>query len=106
MGSLDEFARSAGIPVRRVGGLTLVQGTDAPSLIDALATASVRILGVEGFEVEGSEVRPDMGLIADFSSLTDPARTASEARQFIQTAARPDAFFEFSIVGEEPAPRR
>jgi hypothetical protein len=46
MGSLDEFAREAGIPIRRVGGLTLIRGTDAPSFIDALATAGLRILGV------------------------------------------------------------
>jgi hypothetical protein len=104
MGSVDELARNAGIPIRFVGGLTLVQGTNASAFVDALAAAGVRILGVEGFEVEGSEVRPDMGLIADFSEVIDPGQSASEARRFIQAAARPDVFFEFTIAGGQPRP--
>lgn len=101
MGSLDALADEAGVPIRHVGGLTLVRGADAPSLIAALASAGVRILGIEGFDIEGSEVRPDMGLIADFSKVSDAAQSASEALRFIAAAARPDVYFEFALAGEQ-----
>lgn len=100
MGSVGAVAQEVGIPIRNIGGLALIRGTDAPALIDALASEGLRILGIEGFELEGSEVRPDMGLIADFSTLTDAGQSVWEARRFIESAARPDAFFEFSLAGE------
>lgn len=100
MGSVDAVAQEAGIPIRIIGGLALIRGADAPALIDALASEGLQILGIEGFDLEGSEVRPDMGLIADFSTVIDPGQSASEARRFIESAARPDAFFEFFIAGK------
>ena len=100
MGSLDAFARDAGIPVRHAGGLMLIRHSDALSLVDALAAAGVRILGLEGFDVEGSYVRSDMGLIADFSDVVEPSESATAARRFIEATTRPDVFFEFSIAEE------
>lgn len=102
MKSLYELAREAGVSTRYVGNQILIPGTDALSFVDALATAGALILGIEGFDFEDSALCPDRGLIADFSGVTDPGESASEARQFFREVERPDAFFEFFIADENP----
>jgi hypothetical protein len=79
--------------------MTLVAASDAPKLVDALEAAGARILGMEGFDLVGQAIIPDMDAILDLSSVADVAQSATEARLFIVDTFRPDIYYEFDVDG-------
>jgi hypothetical protein len=98
VGSIAALADTAGVHVTHVAGLELIRAEDAPALLAAFTPARLRVLGVEGFRIEGSDgVRPAMDAILDLSGLDDAAKSVVEAEQFIGTASAPDVFFEFTV---------
>lgn len=100
MGSLDDLAGRAGVRIQNVAGLQLINVADVPALLQVLGRSGVRVVGAEGFHVEGpDEVRPAMDAILDLSDVTDPAESVVEAERFISSVAAHDLFFEFVVRG-------
>jgi hypothetical protein len=98
VGSVEALARRAGVRVRTVAGLELVNSLDAPALLEAFRNAGLRVLGAEGFRLDGPDaVRPAMDTILDLSSVEDPERSVIEAEHFIRSVSTPDLFFEFVV---------
>lgn len=99
MGSvIVDLANHAGITLRYAAGLELVPAREAEAFVDACIETGTRILGIEGFEVSGDVVRPDMDAIADFSALSDARTSADEARQFLSSIDAGDLAFEFVLA--------
>ena len=79
MGSIAPWANNVGVDITHVAGLELVRAEDAAALLAAFTPARVRVLGVEGFRIEGADaVRPAMDAILDLSSLDDAAECAAK----------------------------
>lgn len=98
MGLTLTLAIPAGIDIRESGGLELVPFAEASSFLDACAAAGMLVLGIEGFNFDGGEVRPDMNAIADFSQLTDSEGSVLEARSFIEAVGRQEMLFDFALA--------
>ena len=60
----------------------------ADDFVDACVDASLAIVGIEGFQVEGELLRPDLNLIADFSSIVDERKEWDCRVRSSQVAAR------------------
>jgi hypothetical protein len=58
---------------------------------------AVVVLGIEGFRLTESEIRPDMRAIADFSGITDPRESVDEARSFFDEVSGSDLYFDFAL---------
>ncbi len=105
MGLALRIAKKAHINVHRIGNMELIACRDMLSFLDAARDQGICILGVEGFRLEGTSIIPDMGALADFSSIHEnPAsceRTIIEAKQFILSIAGMDLYFE--VVAREPS---
>jgi hypothetical protein len=102
VGSVETLARRAGVRTRNVAGLELVSSGDVPALLRALRDAGVRVVGAEGFRLEGpAAVRPAMDAILDLSSIEDPEQSIAETEQFIDGNSTPDLFFEFVVRGAD-----
>lgn len=100
MGSIGDLARTAGVRVQNVAGLQLINVADVPALLDVFGRSGVRVVGAEGFCIEGpDEVRPAMDAILDLSNVTDPTESVIEAERFIASVAARDLFFEFVVRG-------
>lgn len=98
---IADIANRAGITLRHAAGLELVSAGQANAFVDACAATGTRILGIEGFQVSGEEVRPDMDAIADFSAIDDARISVDEARQFLASIDADDLAFEF-VLAESP----
>jgi ATP-dependent DNA ligase len=70
------------------------------AFLDACAARDLRVLGVEGFYVEGEAVRADMSRIADFSSVTDDRESIDEAKRFVDAVATPGLMLYFTLDSE------
>ena len=97
MGLTAEIGRGIGIDVRLRGALELISSKDAALFLDACSSAQVRVLGIEGFELEAIEIRPDMSAIADFSAIEDPLASVEEARRFVEELPSTDLFLDFTL---------
>ena len=104
MGSIDTIADAAGIPTQVVGGTVLVHTDYAAALVDAVESQGRHILGVEGFSIDGSTLVPQMDLIADFSAILEPHRSAHETRRFLRGHKREDVYFEIVLGPTAAAP--
>ena len=93
-----ELADRAGVKVWSVGRLPLVAAIDARSLLVACLDAGVRVLGIEGFYIEGEQVIPEMAAIADFSGLDDSVKSVVESERFLEAVSGVDLFFDFTVV--------
>ena len=84
----SEIAREAGIRMHRVGRSELLGRDGLESFLEACKRAEGLIVGIEGFgfRLIGDRIEPDMEWIADFSELSDPAESVSEAREFLEAA--------------------
>ena len=60
----------------------------------------LRVLGLEGFRLEGATVIPDIDAILDLSSLHSRSRSITEAIDFVQPADRAKMLFDFAF--DEP----
>jgi hypothetical protein len=87
-----------GVSLRYVAGLELVSGVDAARLLTAFRDAGARVVGAEGFRVEGEgAVRPAMDAILDLSSVDDPEQSIAEAERFVASASAAGLWFEFAV---------
>lgn len=98
MGLTSNIANDAGIDVTLRGGLALVAVTDASTFIATCRSRGIAVLGIDGFDVEGIAVRPDMAVIADFSSVTEAGDSANEANAFLAKVARPGLYLDFTLA--------
>lgn len=94
----------------RRGGDSYLPASAAGAYVAACVQRSLAIVGVEVFRLDGVKVRPDLGRIADFSSvLTDEegwdtiVRVAgASANRFIgQVPPEADVLMNFTLVSEE-----
>lgn len=92
-----EIARAAAVPLHAVGRSEFVGTDDVDAFLEACERDEGLILGIEGFRLVRDRIEPDMEWIADFSELSDPAESISEAREFLDAAPR-DRYFDFDIV--------
>jgi len=90
------IAREANVPIHQVGRSALIAWVDAEAFLQACGHARGLIVGIEGFHVFEGRLEPDMGWIADFSSLDDVDESLEESRSFIRDAPR-DLFFDFAV---------
>lgn len=102
---LEDLASELGVAViRRENGTVLVRAADVLRVIRAAASKGYWTLGLEGFYEKGRNLVPDMGCIADFSSLGSlPAgerESASirDAELFLQRCADPQLLFEIILA--------
>jgi hypothetical protein len=108
-------ARAAEHLRKELAGVSLISGGEvyvpAPAAGDVFRICDelgFAILGVEGFVVRDDKVKPDLDLIADFSSLLEhageweslAARTREEAQTFVQ-GVPPSRHLNFTVVSEE-----
>ncbi len=78
----------------------MIAAADAPALLDEFAKERVRVVGAEGFHIDGEEVTPVVEAILDLSTIEDRERSVREARQFIDLVAAPGLFVQFGVRGE------
>jgi hypothetical protein len=94
----EEIAGMVGIDVRRIGGLDLISFRDAGRFLDACSSAEVLVVGIEGFFLEGRQVRPDMSAIADFSRIEDARASVDEAKSFVKMLRSNDLLLDFTLT--------
>ncbi len=103
MGLVEQIAHRMRLPVTARGGLLLIAAEDAPAFLDGCARQRVRVLGIEGFHLEGNSVTPVMNALADFSTL-DTAYSVEasiiDARRFLRSVHRPGMVFDFTVDRE------
>jgi hypothetical protein len=101
VGLASNLAQVAGISLVRIASLELVALDDTGRFLDTVHEYRLVVLGIEGFRVNGDQVTPDMGAIADFSrGIVGPDRvekSIQESRRFIGKVAKPGLFFEFAL---------
>lgn len=97
-----DLAESMGLEVVYRHGTILVPNTILGKLLDSLRMQNIRVLGLEGFRVEGQSLIPDMEAIADFSDLIDAAPEVSvdAARMFLLSMGTRSLLYEV-ITDEE-----
>jgi hypothetical protein len=103
VGSIDAIAEAAGIPTQVIGGTMVIHADYAKALVDAVESTGRRILGIEGFSIDGSILTPEMDLIADFSAILDPRRSAQETRRFLRGNRPADVYFEIVLDSDVTA---
>lgn len=81
--ALSSFYANA---VVRPGGNQYLHTPDALRLLDFVEERHLRLLGVEGFCLEGSGIRPIRDSIGDFSDTNDSATAILVARNLIHAA--------------------
>lgn len=57
---------------------------------------------VEGFAIADGQVQPDLGAIADFSDLGEPAQSVAEAKRFIEATRDRRLAFDFTLADDGP----
>jgi hypothetical protein len=103
-GLVERLAADADVLLRWHAGLPLVAARDADAFLDACDAEPVRVLGIEGFYLQGDDVRPDMSRIADLSSVADPAESVKEARRFLGRATTPSASRVTCVIASRVPP--
>ncbi|MCP4037284.1 MAG: hypothetical protein GY733_10135 [bacterium] len=92
------------------GGEFHVPASAADRYIDACVQASLAIVGIEVFRLEGRRLRPDLGQIADFSSVLTGKEgwdaivqaTGADAHRFArQVPSEADVRVNFTLLSEE-----
>ena len=68
MGVLDDFAAARPEAVLRPGDEWFVAAEAAPDLVAEAYRQGVKVLGLEGFLIDGASTYPALSRIADFSS--------------------------------------
>ena len=96
----SEIAREAAVRILRVGRSELIGREQLDSFLEACKRAEGLIVGIESFRLVGDWIEPDMEWIADFSDLSAPAESVSEARKFLG-AAPAHLYFDFDIVRDD-----
>jgi hypothetical protein len=98
---LEALARAAGLLSLHDAERDLLRLDDERS-IDALMTAAsaahVRIVAIEGFELQAGQRRPDIGAIVDLSGCADAAESLVEARAALAELRERGLWFEFDLV--------
>lgn len=97
MDLVEEVERSANIKATVRGGLRLISFHDIPAFLEAVSEAGFVIIGIEGFILVEHAIRPDMNAIADFSELTDSARSVEEAQRFFDEISHSKKHFDFVL---------
>ena len=99
MGLVQEISSGAGIEPLERGALLLIKRQDVDAFLSECERRRVAITGIEGFELVGERVRPDMDAIADFSDVHDSVSTVLESRRFMaEMAGRRELLFDFALL--------
>lgn len=91
-------------PTRLWGGTPLFNLIDGVKLLRFCEEHNAAVLGIEGFKVIGDKRVPDLGCIADFSTLVVaagenfPEASRKSARCFIDSILDDDILLEFVLV--------
>lgn len=99
------LAAEAGISTLEQGeGTSLVRVGDADRLLALCAAKGIAVIGIEGFQLSGGNLVPDMSLIADFSELdTLPwnmfcSESLESSRLFVEKAMKnSEILLEFEL---------
>jgi hypothetical protein len=94
----DGVAANAGVTIERRGALSLVSAAEAGAFVDACVRLGVRIIGAEGFRLDGDYILPDMEAILDLSGVTDARESADATRRFLSKVAVAEHWFEFVVT--------
>ena len=82
-----------------LGNSVYVCRPDAERFVECCRIQCKQILGIDGFHITESSIRPIDSLIADFSSLKDSSLSSNEARFFLALdEAKEATHFEFVIT--------
>jgi hypothetical protein len=103
MSEVEITAREAGVRLHVVGRQALLEAGDALLFLEACAASGRWVLGAEGFDVDGSSVRPDMETILDLSGVADARAAVADAERFVRAVARPGLLLDFTLA--EPTPQ-
>lgn len=82
---INEFGASNPDDVVLRGGEAFVAAERVGDVIDAAEQQDVRLLGMEGFIIDGAKVYPALGRVVDFSTGTPEAAIRS-ARQLLASS--------------------
>lgn len=96
----EQLAEQAGVRLYRRPRMDLIAVEDANAFLDACASRSVRILGIEGFYLRGDELHVDISRIADFSSVTDASQSIDESRRFVDDVAVEGLMLDFTLEAD------
>lgn len=92
------------------GGEFYLPASAAGRYVDACVQQSLAIVGVEVFRLEGVKLRPDLSLIADFSSVVTGEETwdnavrltGADAHRFVgEVPSERDVLVNFTVLSEE-----
>jgi hypothetical protein len=100
LGLTAEIGSSAGVVVHRVGQTELVAAADLACFLRAVRARNLRVLGLEGFRIDGDSLVPDMDAIADFSSMAASAPsvdTVAEALLFLSEVGERKLHYELTL---------
>lgn len=93
-----------GLPTKWWGKVALFSLPDAALFLDYCAKRGIGVLGVEGFQLEGTKRIPNLDAIADFSELMNvsgtsfPERSISAMREFFMFMPQDGLMLEFVLV--------
>ena len=99
----EQVARRAGVLVTARCALRLISLEHSSAFLDGCASERIRVLGIEGFTIDGASIVPDSDAIADFSSLGGTysvEESIDDARRFLRKAGRRGMLFEFTLKRE------
>jgi hypothetical protein len=97
MGQVRELADRVCLRYRSAGGLTLFETAEAYRFLDACLAEGKIVLGIEGFYIDGKQVVPEMGAIADFSDVSSSGESIMEGRAFLGKVGALGLLFEFTL---------
>ena len=101
MGLTSEIAHLVGVKTVNANGMNLVSADDMDKFLDAVNQRGARILGIDGYFVQGENVIPDMDAIADFSDFAgaEIADTVSASQLFLASLhKKSDLCFDITFM--------
>jgi hypothetical protein len=98
MGSIiRSVANDERVPIMYRSGLDLVSASDMPVILAALGRKGLRVLGIEGFALDGAAIIPDMMAIADFSSPRSADQSVADAHSFIASLGSEELWYSVTV---------
>jgi len=101
-----DIASRLGLQVTSRGSLELLDVSAARQVVEACLEERVAVLGIEGFRVDATRTVPDMGAIADLSTLAElpwlnrVACSVADAGAFLHSVTDSQLVFDIALVRE------
>jgi hypothetical protein len=101
MGSLNGLLERVGAEIVKKGSIILIDRKTAMTVLSICAEEQIRVLGVEAFFAQGSNIIPVIDAIGDFSNASSKSESIEDARNFIHSIERQDLMFELELEDKE-----